>query len=58
VPTTAAILADAGLQGHIHAIGAMLSATALAATAPVTVLTSDPADISALCGTSVTAIKI
>ena len=60
-----AILADAGMQGHIHAIDAMLSATALAATAPVTVLTSDPADltsdpadISALCGTSVTVIKI
>lgn len=54
----AAILADAGLQGHTHAIDATLSATALAATAPVTVLTSDPEDISALCGTSITVIKI
>ncbi len=54
----AAILADADLHGHVHAIDAMLSATALAATAPVTVLTSDPEDISALCGTSVTVIKI
>ena len=54
----AAILAEAGLHGHTHAIDAMLSATALAATAPVTILTSDPEDISALCGTTVTVIKI
>ncbi len=54
----AAILAEAGLHGHQHAIDAMLSATALAAAAPVTVLTSDPEGISALCGASVTAIKI
>lgn len=54
----AAILAGAGLHGHQHAIDAMLSATALAAAAPVTVLTSDPGDISALCGPSITVIKI
>jgi predicted nucleic acid-binding protein len=54
----AAMLAEAGLHGHKHAIDAMLSATALAAAAPVTVLTSDPEDISALCGTSITVIKI
>ena len=54
----AAILAEVGLHGHQHAIDAMLSATALAATAPVTVLTSDPEDIGALCGTSITVIKI
>lgn len=54
----AAILAGAGMHGHAHAIDAMLSATALAATAPVTVLTSDPADISALCGTGITVIKV
>jgi predicted nucleic acid-binding protein len=64
-PVTAAIgrraailLADAGLHGHRHAIDAMLSATALGAPAPVTVLTSDPGDIAALCGTSATVIKI
>jgi predicted nucleic acid-binding protein len=54
----AAILADAGLHGHSHAVDAMLSATALAASAPVTVLTSEPEDISALCGTGITVIKI
>src|SRR5437773_736917 len=35
-----AILAEAGLHGHRHAIDAMLSATALAVAGPVTVLTS------------------
>jgi predicted nucleic acid-binding protein len=45
-----AILAEAGLHGHRHAIDAMLSATALATPGPVTVLTSDPQDITTLCG--------
>jgi predicted nucleic acid-binding protein len=54
----AVILADAGLHGHSHAIDAMLSATALAAVAPVTVLTSDPSDIAKLCGSGITVIKI
>jgi predicted nucleic acid-binding protein len=53
-----AILAEAGLHGHRHAIDAMLSATALAAPGPVTVLTSDPEDIAALCGRNVTVIKL
>ena len=53
-----AILARAGLHGHRHAIDAMLSATALAARGPVTVLTSDPGDIAALCGGNVTVIKV
>lgn len=54
----AGLLADAGLHGHKYAIDAMLSATALSAASPVTVLTCDPGDISALCGTGVTAIRI
>jgi predicted nucleic acid-binding protein len=54
----AAILAEAGLHGHRHAIDAMLSATALAAPSPVTVLTSDPEDIGTLCGRNVTVIKV
>lgn len=54
----AALLADAGLHGHKYAIDAMLSATALAAPGPVTALTSDPEDLTALCGTRVTVIKI
>ncbi|WP_327317832.1 type II toxin-antitoxin system VapC family toxin [Streptomyces sp. NBC_01235] len=52
------LLADAGLHGHKYAIDAMLSATALAAHTPVTVLTSDPEDLTALCGGRATVIKI
>ncbi|WP_275557507.1 DNA-binding protein [Streptomyces sp. 5-6(2022)] len=54
----AALLADTGLHGHKYAIDAMLSATALAAPGPTTVLTSGPEDIRALCGGHVTVIKI
>ncbi|GAA2996188.1 PIN domain-containing protein [Streptosporangium longisporum] len=54
----AALLAGAGLHGHKYAIDAMLSATALAAPGPVTVLTSDPEDLAALCGGRVTVIKV
>jgi len=53
-----AILAEAGLHGHRHAVDAMLSATALAAPGPVTILTSDPEDIATLCGRNVTVIKV
>lgn len=54
----AALLAEADLHGHKYAIDAMLSATALAAPGPVTILTSDPEDLTALCGRQITAIKI
>lgn len=54
----AGLLGDAHLHGHKCAIDAMLSATALAAPGPVTVLTSDPEDLAALCGRKVTVIKI
>ncbi|WP_416968484.1 PIN domain-containing protein [Streptomyces sp. 4F14] len=54
----AALLADAGLHGHKYAVDAMLAATALAAPGPVTILTSDPEDLAALCGGRVTVIKI
>ncbi|MFI5720438.1 PIN domain-containing protein [Nocardia sp. NPDC051750] len=54
----AALLADANLHGHKYAIDAMLSATALSAAGPVTVLTSDPDDLTALCGSHATIIKI
>jgi hypothetical protein len=53
-----ALLGDAGLHGHRHAIDAMLSATALASPGPVTILTSDPEDLMALCGRGATIIKI
>lgn len=52
------ILADAGLHGHKYAIDAMLAATALAAPGPVTILTSDPEDLTALCARRATVIKI
>ncbi|MBV7697290.1 PIN domain-containing protein [Streptomyces sp. TRM70350] len=54
----AALLADAGLHGRKYAIDAMLSATALAAPGPVTILTSDPEDLTALCGGRATVFKI
>jgi predicted nucleic acid-binding protein len=54
----AALLINAGLHGHKYAIDAMLSATALTAPGPVTVLTSDPEDLTALCGTRATVIKV
>ncbi|MFC4560760.1 hypothetical protein ACFO4E_02695 [Nocardiopsis mangrovi] len=41
-----------------HAIDAMVSATALISPAPVTVLTSDPDDLTALCGKQVTIVKV
>jgi predicted nucleic acid-binding protein len=53
-----ALLADAGLPGHKYAIDAMLGATALASTSPVTVLTSDPEDLTALCAGRVTVVKV
>lgn len=54
----AALLAETSLHGHRYAIDAMLSATALAASGPVTVLTSGPDDLAALCGGRVTVIKV
>jgi predicted nucleic acid-binding protein len=53
-----AILGTAGLHGHKYAIDAMLAATALAAPGPVTLLTSDPDDLSLLCGRRVTLLKV
>lgn len=53
-----ALLADAGLHGHKYAIDAILCATALASPGPVTALTSDPEDLTALCGGLVTVIKV
>jgi hypothetical protein len=58
VRAAAALLADANRHGHQHAIDAMVSATALSAPGPVTVLTSDPADLIALCGGRVTVVSL
>ncbi|MGW6393588.1 PIN domain-containing protein [Streptomyces sp. NPDC055103] len=54
----AALLSEAGLHGHKYAIDAMVAATAIAATGPVTVLTSDPEDLLALCRGRATVIAI
>ncbi|MFI0775141.1 type II toxin-antitoxin system VapC family toxin [Streptomyces sp. NPDC021212] len=54
----AELLANTGQHGHKYAIDAMLSATALAAPGPATVLTSDPEDLAALCDGRITIIKI
>lgn len=54
----AALLANAGLHGHKYAIDAMLGAVALAAPGPVTILTSDPEDLTVLCGARATVIKV
>jgi predicted nucleic acid-binding protein len=54
----AALLSNAKLHGHKHAIDAMLCATALAATGPITVLTSNSDDIGAFCGDRATVIKV
>ncbi|WP_418959119.1 PIN domain-containing protein [Streptomyces tritici] len=54
----ATLLADAGLHGHKYAIDAMLAATALAAPGPVTILTSDPEDLTDLCRGRATVLKV
>ncbi|WP_017542633.1 type II toxin-antitoxin system VapC family toxin [Nocardiopsis prasina] len=56
--TACALLSEAGLHGHKHAIDAMLCATALQAEAPAVILTSDPDDLLALCAGRAAVIKI
>jgi predicted nucleic acid-binding protein len=51
------LLAQHRLHGHQHAIDAMVAATALAAPAPRIVLTSDPGDMTLLCGKSIRAVR-
>jgi predicted nucleic acid-binding protein len=51
--TASKLLALHGLHGHPHAIDAMVAATALAATPPRILLTSDPKDLAKLCGVGV-----
>lgn len=52
------LLGDAGRHGHRYALDAMVAATALTATPPTTVLTSDPDDITALCGDLVGVVAV
>ncbi|MFG1810115.1 type II toxin-antitoxin system VapC family toxin [Streptomyces sp. NPDC049040] len=65
VPPTGAIahhaarlLCAAGLHGHKHPLDAIVAATALTSPSPVTILTTDPEDITMLCGPSVRVTKI
>ncbi|MEU7690423.1 type II toxin-antitoxin system VapC family toxin [Microbispora hainanensis] len=54
----AALLRTHRLRGHRYAIDAVLAASARVAARPVTVLTSDPADLTPLCGDHVEIVKI
>ncbi|MFE5485857.1 DNA-binding protein [Streptomyces sp. NPDC056527] len=54
----AALLRTHHLHGHKHAIDAALAAIARNAPQPVTVLTSDPEDLTLLCGPSVEVVKV
>ena len=51
------LLAAHGRHGHQHAIDAIVAVTARAATAPRILLTSDPEDLTLLCGESVGVVK-
>ena len=46
------------LHGHKYAIDAVLAAVARTAPPPVTVLTSDPEDLTLLCGPGVDVLKV
>ncbi len=54
----AALLRTHHLHGHKYAIDAVLAAVARAAQGPVTVLTSDPEDLTLLCGPTIEIIKV
>ncbi|MZE78128.1 type II toxin-antitoxin system VapC family toxin [Streptomyces xinghaiensis] len=54
----AALLRGHRLRGHKYAIDAVLAAIARSVPGPATVLTSDPEDISLLCGRAVEVIKV
>jgi predicted nucleic acid-binding protein len=52
------LLRDARLHGHKYAIDAVVAATALRATKPAVVLTSDEDDMVKLCGKAVKVIGL
>jgi hypothetical protein len=51
------LLREAGLHGHKYAIDAVVAATALRATKPTVVLTSDVDDLGKLCGGQVRVVE-
>jgi len=52
------LLREAGLHGHKYAIDAVVAATALRATKPTIILTSDADDMTKLCGKVVRIIAL
>ncbi|MFF4343011.1 type II toxin-antitoxin system VapC family toxin [Kitasatospora sp. NPDC001540] len=54
----AALLRTHHLHGHKYAIDAVLAAVARTAPAPVTLLTSDPEDLTLLCGPTIEVVKV
>ncbi|WP_254206268.1 PIN domain-containing protein [Nocardia alni] len=52
------LLREAGLHGHKYAIDAVVAATALRATKPVVMLTSDTDDMVKLCGKQVRVVAV
>ncbi|GAB2839026.1 hypothetical protein GCM10022221_43180 [Actinocorallia aurea] len=54
----AALLRSHRLHGHKYAIDSAFAAIARAARTPVTVLTSDPEDLTLLCGPGIEVLKI
>lgn len=52
------LLSNVGLHGHKYALDAIVAATALSSPSPVTILTSDPEDLTMLCGPGARVIKI
>ncbi|MFI9587898.1 DNA-binding protein [Streptomyces sp. NPDC052236] len=54
----AALLRTHRLHGHKYAIDAAFAAIARAAPQPATVLTSDPEDLTLLCGPAVEIVKV
>ncbi|ONM45960.1 DNA-binding protein [Nocardia donostiensis] len=54
----AELLRANNLHGHKYAIDAVLAAIALAAEPPVTIVSSDPEDLTSLCGPGIGIIKV
>ncbi|MFC7220298.1 DNA-binding protein [Streptomyces polyrhachis] len=54
----AVLLRSHGLHGHKHATDAAFAALARNAPRPATVLTSDPEDLTLLCGPGVEVVKV
>lgn len=54
----AVLLKAAGLRGHAHVVDATVAEAALRQPAPVAMLTSDPDDMSKLCGDRVRIIPL